>query len=200
MSNYSVYVLTSPDGKRYVGMTRRKPEYRWNNGKGYDYNEELRQDIARLGWDSFTKEIAFSGLDRDTACSKERLLIKKYRTQDPEFGYNKEMGGVPSRLASQTKVKMSESHKGLERNEEYRRHISESKVGAKNGMYGMSGSLNVRSRRVKARNEDRTIMFESICEAARSLGLSKNAFKNISACCVGKRRTAYGYVWSYEND
>ena len=31
--NYTVYKHISPSGKIYVGITKQKPEYRWNNGK-----------------------------------------------------------------------------------------------------------------------------------------------------------------------
>lgn len=32
MNNYCVYKHTSPSGKVYVGITKLKPKYRWNNG------------------------------------------------------------------------------------------------------------------------------------------------------------------------
>lgn len=35
MKSYTVYKHTSPSGKVYIGITCRKPEYRWNHGKGY---------------------------------------------------------------------------------------------------------------------------------------------------------------------
>lgn len=34
-SCYSVYVHTTPNGKRYVGMTSQEPFVRWRNGLGY---------------------------------------------------------------------------------------------------------------------------------------------------------------------
>ena len=36
--------------------------------------------------------------------------------------------------------------------------------------------------------------FPSTMEIKRQLGF---AFTNISACCLGKRKTAYGYKWRY---
>ena len=32
MKSYTVYKHTSPSGKVYIGITCRKPEYRWNHG------------------------------------------------------------------------------------------------------------------------------------------------------------------------
>lgn len=38
---YTVYKHTSPSGKVYIGITKRKPEYRWNKGKGYRKDQLL---------------------------------------------------------------------------------------------------------------------------------------------------------------
>lgn len=35
MNSYTVYKHTSPSGKVYIGITKKKPEYRWNHGRGY---------------------------------------------------------------------------------------------------------------------------------------------------------------------
>lgn len=42
MKSYTVYRHTSPSGKVYIGITCRKPEYRWNHGKGY---KEIDQPV-----------------------------------------------------------------------------------------------------------------------------------------------------------
>lgn len=39
--------------------------------------------------------------------------------------------------------------------------------------------------------------FKSQKEAVSFFGLSSNA--HISACCLGKQKTAYGYMWEFEN-
>lgn len=200
MSNYSVYMIVSPEGKRYIGMTMQKAEYRWKKGKGYITNIPFYTDIQKFGWERFEKMIIRDGLTKEDAEKLEQYYIKVYNTQNPEFGYNVEMGGVPECLAESTKKKISKSHKGLYRDETYRRHISEAKIGEKNGMYGKHGAEHPTSRAVIGISESEILSFESISDASRSLNLSKNAFKNISACCMGKRRTAYGYKWGYADD
>ena len=40
MRKYTVYKHTSPSGKVYIGITCRKPKYRWNNGKGYKEKDQ----------------------------------------------------------------------------------------------------------------------------------------------------------------
>ena len=39
--------------------------------------------------------------------------------------------------------------------------------------------------------------FKSVTEAARDVNGSTG---NISLCCKGKLKTAYGYIWRYVND
>ncbi len=34
---YNVYSHTSPSGKKYIGITKQKPEHRWSNGDGYKH-------------------------------------------------------------------------------------------------------------------------------------------------------------------
>lgn len=38
---YTVYKHTTPSGKVYVGITKQKPEQRWDNGNGYKKNEHF---------------------------------------------------------------------------------------------------------------------------------------------------------------
>ena len=39
--------------------------------------------------------------------------------------------------------------------------------------------------------------FNSVTEAAKDVNGSTG---NISLCCMGKHKTAYGYIWRYVND
>lgn len=198
--NYSVYMLICPNEKKYIGMTIRKVEYRWNHGRGYVQNECLFNDIQKYGWENFKKVVVAKNLTKEEACDLEIYYIAENKTQDPQLGYNIVSGGMPKFLPEQTKRKMSEAHKGKFRDEIYRKHISESKMGSKNGMFAKYGGLNPNARKVIAIGIDVVKEYDSISEACREMKLSKNAFKNVSACCAGKRRTAYGYSWRYADD
>ena len=93
---------------------------------------------------------------------------------------------------------MSVSHIGLPRDEKYRANISKSKMGSKNGMFGKKGKDNPTSRPVIAFKEGKEIgRYDSLKDANDMLNLPEGAFKNISACCKGKRRIAYGYSWRF---
>lgn len=86
---YSVYIHESPDGKRYVGMTQYKLSRKWRMGDGYMSNKDLYSDIVEYGWDCFAHYLVMETSDRDEAESAVNALIKKYKTYDPEYGYNR---------------------------------------------------------------------------------------------------------------
>ena len=93
MSTYSVYIHTNKvNGKKYVGVTMNSPEKRWNNGKGYKDNIHFSSAIQKYGWDSFEHFI----IEVDSAelmYELEKRYIDFYHTIDPQFGYNKSLGG-----------------------------------------------------------------------------------------------------------
>lgn len=90
---YTVYCHTNIiNGKKYIGITRQKPEKRWQNGYGYE-NTYFWNAIKKYGWDSFKHDILYSGLTKEEACNIEIELIAKYKTAEREFGYNIAAGG-----------------------------------------------------------------------------------------------------------
>ena len=86
---YSVYILTSPLGKRYVGYCKGNPTRRWGAGERYQHNRALYADIRRFGWYSFDRTIHQSGLSLEDARDLERSLILSLESWKPEFGYNR---------------------------------------------------------------------------------------------------------------
>ena len=85
-NNYSVYKLSFPNGKNYIGITRKKLHQRWKNGLGYNNYMPVRKAIDHYGWDSVTKECLHSGLSREDAENKEIELIDKYNSMNRAFG------------------------------------------------------------------------------------------------------------------
>lgn len=121
---FIVYMHTAPNGKRYLGITYRKPKYRWGvGGKNYSDNEHFWRAIQKYGWDNFIHDILYEDLSKEDACKIEKELIEKYRTNDPMFGYNLSVGGEVSAY-------------GCKRTQEQRQHYSDSKRGIKNPQYG----------------------------------------------------------------
>lgn len=91
--SYSVYIHTNRiNGKRYVGVSRIKPEYRWRNGEGYKRQPHFYSAIKEYGWDNFDHFI----LEVDTIelmYQLEQQYIAYYKTTDRRYGYNKSFGG-----------------------------------------------------------------------------------------------------------
>lgn len=123
---YSVYVHTTPCGKRYVGMTQQKPEHRWLNGKGYQKQPLFYDAILKYGWDNIKHEVVSSGLTSDEASRLEASLIAKYHADNPEYGYNVEQGGLkPGTRAKSTIDKVRKANTGKHHSLETRHILSE---------------------------------------------------------------------------
>lgn len=90
---YSVYVHTNKiNGKKYVGVTTGVPEYRWNNGNGYNKQLHFFSSIKKYGWDNFD-HIVFEVETKEEMLYLEKYLIGFYNTMDSSRGYNKSRGG-----------------------------------------------------------------------------------------------------------
>lgn len=153
---YTVYMLTSPDGKRYIGVTSRSLKRRWSNGKGYMPASRIRKAIDEIGWDSFEKEVIATGVGKEEAYDMERRLIIDYQTKDPSHGYNIADGGeYPSgwhaseerkrqismqmrgrKLSPETREKLRQSNMRREVTEETREKMRRNNTGAGNPQYG----------------------------------------------------------------
>ena len=85
---YSIYKLTLPDGRAYVGMTGNKPYRRWCGGSGYMDHPAFYHEIQYFGWKNITKEILEEVPDKETALERELYYIGLYKTYLPEYGFN----------------------------------------------------------------------------------------------------------------
>ena len=104
----------APNGKRYIGITSQRPEYRWNGGRAYQNQPHFQNAIKKYGWNNIQHVILFSGLSKDEAIGKEIELIATFETTNPSKGYNITLGGEGSsgvKQSEETKKKMSEAQK-----------------------------------------------------------------------------------------
>jgi len=111
---YCVYCHTSPDGRRYIGVTCRKPEKRWNYGKGYKDNTYFTRAIEKYGWDNFKHEILCESLTRRGASQLEKKFIALYETTNRSKGFNLDLGGLygDKELSEETRKKIGDAHRG----------------------------------------------------------------------------------------
>ena len=108
---YKVYKHTFPNNKVYIGITKlNKPEYRWKDGKGYKNQPLMYDAIQKYGWDNIEHKILYYGLTKEEAEQIESELIKEYKSNNIEFGYNSESGGSFNKtISEEAKQKLSES-------------------------------------------------------------------------------------------
>lgn len=114
MNTYCVYKHTSPSGKVYIGITKKKPSYRWVNGLGYKSSPHFWSAIQKYGWESFKHEVLFTDLSCDEACAMEQELIAQYKATDRLYGYNEKAGGQKGSALNETaRAKISASLKNF---------------------------------------------------------------------------------------
>lgn len=112
-NKYIVYKHTTPNGKVYIGITGRTVERRWQGGRNYKSSKHFNNAIQKYGWNNIKHEILFEGLSKENAEEKEIELIDKYKSNNPNFGYNTENGGnSKGKLSEETKKKISNANKG----------------------------------------------------------------------------------------
>lgn len=94
MNDYYVYVHTTPNNKKYIGISKLKPIVRWGkHGSGYNRQKYFHNAILKYGWDTIKHEILYENLSEKDAKLMEIYLIKFYKTNDSRFGYNCTNGG-----------------------------------------------------------------------------------------------------------
>lgn len=135
----------------------------------------------------------------------ERKYIQDLNSSDPDYGYNNSLGGDGSKyvkVSDLTKKRMSESRKGHEVSQSTRDKISERLTGNTNP----SGTI--RSEETKRKMSESKYkpvgayddvgnlvkVFRSALDAGLELGINR---KNISLCCLNKRKHAGGYAWQF---
>lgn len=220
-NNYIVYMHTSPNNKKYIGITSQKPERRWRkNGEGYKDNLYFWRAIQKYGWDNFKHDILNTGLTKEEAELKEVELIAYYNSNNVNFGYNMSIGG-------------ESGSKGYKYTEEQRKRLSENRKGEKNGMYGKRHTEeSIEKGRIKHLREnlssdtiykmsiakkgkkrskesimkqveaisnkvicmETSVVYNSTKEAGRLSNIDPSC---IAKVCRGERKTAGGFHWQY---
>ena len=122
---YSVYLHKNKiNNKIYVGQTSQKPQYRWNNGKGYESCPRFYNAIQKYGWDNFEHIILYTNLTLEEANCYQQIIIEKLKTNDPNFGYNILDGGTNYHHTEQQKLKQGQKIKEKWKDQEYRQRVS----------------------------------------------------------------------------
>lgn len=202
---FSVYVLQTLDGKRYIGATSMLVKRRWNNGNGYRFCAELWDCICRQGWGSVSKTVVAEKLTLDEASDMEQKLIAEYNTTDCRYGYNRECGGVNQNkiISESTRNKISISQSGDKnrnfgkpRSDECKKKIAESNKGLKRSPETCAKVGKAKEVPVAQYSKNGTLI--AVWESGRKAAQATNiCASHISKVCKGKYTTAGGFVWSY---
>lgn len=221
---YTVYQHKNKiNGKIYFGITSRNPVERWgNNGCNYKSTPHFYSAIQKYGWDNFEHNILYENLTKEEACNIEQMLIKKYHTQDREYGYNILEGGQASTLPIEVREKMSQAMMGNQNgaghpcSEEKKQKISNAQKGRKlTEEHKAKLSEAAKKRHVPCSEEKKKILSQNYphkrkvyCDETETIypsvqGCAKELHLHatlVSKVCQGKLHTTGGYHLHYYDD
>lgn len=121
-----IYILTSPNGKSYIGQTTRSIEKRFEKHQQSDSRcVAIYNAIQKYGWESIEKDW-YECPDEDLNFDEE-LLVREMETLSPN-GYNlREGGGSNGKLSEETKHKIGEGNRGKTVSEETKQRMRKPK-------------------------------------------------------------------------
>lgn len=209
-----VYKITNIlDNKLYFGITKCSLQKRWNEHKCKSKcgKTHLYYAIRKFGINNFIIEEVFKCNTEHEMYELEIDLIKKYKTNNPKFGYNNSSGGELSskgkKLSNETKLKISKFQKERLREP----HSEETKLKMKLASKGRDMSKvwinSAKARKgTKAINAKKVIKcdlkgnelekFNSYSEAAKNVNGKIPAFTMLKK---GRLKTYKNYLWKFEN-
>lgn len=122
---YTVYCHIFPNGKRYIGATKAKLKDRWNHGRNYKRCPLMHSAIKEFGWENVAHEILATARTKEEADKLEREYIRKYNSDDKNYGYNILPGGDVSNNAvtDEMRIKLGNGWRGKNRTEEEKKSI-----------------------------------------------------------------------------
>jgi hypothetical protein len=176
-----VYSVTSEDGRQYVGSSRDIYK-RWREHRCVLRNGTSKNRPLQDAWEeckSFVFEILI-------ICSPEHLLLYEQTAIDaftPPFNVYR-FAGSP----------LGSSH-----TEGTRAKISALKSGEKNHWFGKSGDKSPTSRpTICIATGMRFVSGRAAADWLRENGHPAATQGKISEVCLGRRKSAYGYAWQFE--
>ena len=202
MGTYTVYKHTSPNGKIYIGITKRSVKRRWQGGKNYKTSTHFNNAINKYGWDNIKHEILFTGLSKCDAEKKEIELIEEYDSANPANGYNIQRGGNTPTMSKETREKISKALKGR-KYKKRRNHTEEEKRAISKKLKGRTSPMKGKHWSVKQRSAVGTPIictttgeeFYSIRDASRSTGCDR---ANIARVLKGEYKQTRWLKFEYK--
>lgn len=205
-----IYKITNPKGKIYIGQSvnieDRKSQYK--HLSKYSLGRKIFNSIKKYGWDKHQHEI-IEECSLDLLDDREIYWGGYYEVLTK--GLNLALGQGRGKCSDETKLLMSESAKksmtperrlqlskakqGVSRSEEAKEALrvpKKSKENYKDVGKWIKNQTPVFQYNI---NGDFIKKWNFICEAECYYHITVG--NNISNCCGGRQKTAYGYKWSY---
>ena len=202
---YKVYCYTFPNGKKYIGQTKRSIKERAGaNGYYYQDSPLVYNAIQKYGWDNIQKDILEDNLTLEEANNQEKYYIKLYQTTDENFGYNLTIGGDGNYKSDYDWLQQlwlqGKTVGEIENITGYSKRVVDNALNC----YGINGSTRIA--RSAGRYLAKTIhqydmagkyiqTFSSMGEAERVTG---TPHENIIKVLKGERKSANKFRWSEE--
>lgn len=205
MNDYKVYMHIFPNNKVYIGITKQKPKYRWRDGKKYYANKYMENAIKKYGWGNIEHKILYDNLSKEQAEQKEIELIKEYKANNRDYGYNiLEGGNVSNGMTEDGKARMIKANTGVRRSiktefkkghkpwttgkkmtNEFKKKLSESHLGQ------------IAWNRAKIICLENNTIYSSMKDASIKLNINATS---ISRTCRGITQQAGGLHFKYYNE
>jgi group I intron endonuclease len=108
---HCIYMITSPNGKSYVGQTMNFEKRMREHNKTTSGCLAIRDAILKYGFENMKVEILLKNLTIDEANKYEEFYIKEHGTLSPN-GYNLREGGLNHTLSDEIKRKIGDKNRG----------------------------------------------------------------------------------------
>ena len=195
-NNYTVYMhKNKTNGKIYIGITKQKPKYRWNDGNGYK-KQVFYNAIEKYGWSNFEHIILLNNLNKEEAELKEIELIKKYKSHCNKYGYNI----LDDINKHKTERNLSKKRKKRETTRITREKLRKANLGKHLSKETKEKLSRLRKNVCNLKNRKKIICIETgIIYDGIITAFQKTNIKvaNIQSACSGRSKTAGGYHWRY---
>jgi hypothetical protein len=201
-----IYRITSPTGKIYIGQTmdliRREKDY--SAAYNRKNTRKIYYSIKKYGWKAHKFEIIeecnIEQLDEREVFYKQQVL-NEVGWEQVLFHEIYDSGGGPK--SKETCEKISKANKGISRPRSEETKQKHKQTIKEKGFWGhkLGGKGTPRT---KLRKPIVQLSLDSIyIKQWSSISDAESFFSgdkdkdNIGACCRGRQKTAYGYVWKY---
>lgn len=185
-----IYAIKNADnGKIYVGQSKnishRKSTHFYDLKNNRHHNNIMQMDYNKNP-NAFSFEVLCKCGETDLD-DLEKYYINKYQSNNPEYGYNLEGGGITGHTtADTTRALRSEMQKGnknmcgVKLSDEWKEHLAQAQPHRKKIVCVETG-----------------IIYDSFADAARKTGLNRT---KIVSVCTGKRKTTGGLHFKYYDE